>query len=128
MALRIALISVLLSTLSCAPTFADESSDKLDLILKEIRQLKQRIGRLEATVAQMSREQSISEPAEEPAPARLPARIPQYPVHPTPAEVIRLQTTTPGVLLKDIHERERVLRKRFFPADEVPLPRILPPR
>jgi hypothetical protein len=33
---------------------------------------------------------------------------------------IRLQQESPGELLKNIHERERQLRKRPFPADVIP--------
>ena len=105
---------------------ADESSDKLDLILKELRSLSIRVGRLEAEVKTMQRSQrdaSLNTGRSrnrsirfEPLPKQRNVISPMLPPI-QPREVMDLQQKSPNELMRNIHERERQLRSRVFPAD-----------
>jgi hypothetical protein len=113
-----------LSFLVVTPALGADDSDSVDALLKEIRLLKQRVAQLEKQV------RALSPAAEKPAVTiikinnddSLSRRFRRMPLPSRPAsvpsvnEVMRLQFESPGTLLKGIHERERMLRKRpFFP-------------
>lgn len=93
----------------------EPTDEKLDAILKEIRLLNKRVAVLEDRVAalEVKDERKLeSEPA-----TRIPHQKKFRPLQLGPQEVLRMQTEEPGSLLKDIHQRERVLRKRIFYPD-----------
>lgn len=116
---RPALACLALLVTSCL-VHADEKDDTLDAILKEIRSLSERVGRLEAQVRTLSTQHAVQSPQRY---YRLPALSPSAPsienkrAGTTPEEVIRMQGESPGLLLKGLHQRERLLRNRPFPPD-----------
>ena len=112
---------------SSTTAYADENSDKLDAILKEItrlnervRQLEIRVGRLTAETRAMQRQQRATQSATPEKSAPTIERIQRLRRVHDANSTIRLQQESPGELLKNIHERERQLRKRPFPADVIP--------
>lgn len=112
-----------------SPTLFADDADKLDAILRELKTLNARVtaleeevGRLRATTRLLSRAPGAAS-GEESGIRSQRARIPVRRLpSPSAEEVIRMQNESPGELQKGIHERERLLRKRPFPADVVPLP------
>lgn len=98
--------------------FADPPEDKLDLILKELRTLSQRVDVLEARLRAMDKQLERVSHEVEPV-RRAPVDQLRHPLPHgmRPQDVLRMQIEEPGSLLKNIHERERVLRNRIFPAD-----------
>ena len=115
---------------SISPAFADDDGDKLDVILKEIRLLSQRVSRLEEQLQSLVTAKPVqTEPANDPLPESNRKRaIIQMQRLTDVEEVIRLQGESPGSLIKGLHERERVLRQRQFPPEVFPQPVWIIPR
>ena len=118
---------------SSASLYAEESTDKkLDAILKEIKQLNERVRQLEIRVGRLTAEmhaqtrnqtQTRNQGANERVNPLRPAdsiQLRRLKTNHNVESTIWLQQESPGSLLKDIHERERELRKRPFPADVIP--------
>lgn len=122
--MKISFASVLvgLSFLFVTPALSADDSDSVDTLQKEVRALKQRVAHLERQLQALT--QATAKPSvtiikidevdtrirglrQMPLPSR--AFSP-----PSVNEVLRLQIESPGTLLKGIHERERLLRKRLF--------------
>ncbi len=130
MTLRFGSIAVCFVAAFASSAVADDHTEKLDLILKELKQLNQRVSRLEQQMRKLAeappaqanrRERSLDDAF------RRVITPPARPALDTPAEIIRLQTESPGLLMKGIHERERRLRQRHFPAELfVTPPRAIP--
>ena len=104
----------LLAGLLIAPILgaAEPNEDKLEAILKELRILNERVAQLE------KRMETVESVVNELDVLKLDSKtIRQRPflkaVPRGPKEIIRLQNEEPGELLKNIHERERELRKSF---------------
>ena len=104
------------------PALKADEPDSVDALRKEIRSLKLRVAQLEQQVQKLS--QSAPKPVitiikidQDGRPIRAIER-PSIPVRPgsipSVEEVLKLQIESPGSLLKNIHERERMLRGRFF--------------
>lgn len=113
---------------SSTTLYADENSDKLDAILKEITRLNERVSQLEARVGRLTAELRATQ-RDEPGKKRVTRpvqsettikHLPQLKRAHDAESTIRLQQESPGELLKNIHERERALRNRPFPADMIP--------
>lgn len=116
------LSGVFLATL-CVPGWSHDGSEnqssdvltaeqKLDLVLKEIQKLNQRVGALEGRLRAMT--------AAKPVEARTQRRVinPKQP-NIRPGDVIDMRNQ--GDFPKNIHELERQLRRRSFPAESWPI-------
>lgn len=113
--------------LACSATlYADQDTNqKLDAILKEITQLNERVRRLEIKVGRLTAELRAAEAKQRTGAAAPVTDGISNPLRPIKKSfdvesTIRLQQEAPSELLKNVHERERELRKRPFPADQVP--------
>ena len=94
---------------------ADTTDQKLDQILKELRSLSKRVTVLENRIAKMESKTTV-DPNSKGTSRTKPIKTFRS-IHLGPREVLRMQTEQPSSLLKDIHQRERVLRKRIFYPD-----------
>jgi hypothetical protein len=119
------IVPVLLA--SSTTLYADENSDKLDAILKEITRLNERVEQLEIQVGRLTAETLALQRQQRATrginPVPLAPKIEQLQKlkrRHDAESTIRLQQEAPGELLKNIHERERALRNRPFPADVIP--------
>ena len=106
---------------------ADEVGDKLDAILKEIKSLNARVEKLELQVRELKKSSGAKDQRESSDRGATGTRTPTTGPSPrsfnmTPADVIRMQQESPELLLKGVHERERLLRQRPFPPDIRPVP------
>ena len=112
---------------SSTTLYADENSDKLDAILNEITRLHERVKQLEIRVGRLTAETRVLQQQQRATrganPVQFAPTLEQLQklkrVHDAES-TIRLQQESPGELLKNIHERERALRNRPFPADLIP--------
>ena len=105
---------------SNASTAKDPVNEKLDVILNEIRVLSGRLEALEDRMDTLEKARDTKTLITLPRKANPP--IPQswlmrQKSKSAPTEVLRLQFEQPERLMKDIHERERLLRKRLFLPD-----------
>ena len=100
--------------------FADEKDDKLEAILREIKSLNQRVSDLEQKVRNLtSTKPAAKVQANVSALPMIPASELERNLHryPDVKGVIRMQGESPGSLINGLHERERILRRRQFPAE-----------
>lgn len=129
------ILIILLASCSFTSLAVADDSEKLDAILKELRDLKSRVQVLEqkldaigvakrpttqksasVRIIDIDDSRGIAEPyLNRVQPSRL---APSKEVE----EVMRMQFESPGQLLKGIHDRERRLRHRFFSPDSIPHP------
>jgi septal ring factor EnvC (AmiA/AmiB activator) len=127
MKLRYGLLVALLCVSNSPAVAADDDGDSLNTILKEIKRLSERVTQLEIRVGRLTAELHAAQQQQQKIRIDSPAKSPSL-NHKMQKlrrshdanETIRLQQVSPGKLLKNIHERERQLRERPFPADVFP--------
>ncbi len=119
-------LSLCIISLANGLACADEATDKLDIVLREIRNLKSQVQRLETAIdglrcriAKLEGKHTASPIPDETTNGERSLRqsMPSFRPDPTVTEVLRLQYRSPGDLLDGIHEREERLRRRQFPPE-----------
>ena len=121
-----------LAFLACCVAIADErgdvhvtDSDDLHQMLDDFQQLQKEhaalvkaVEQLKLSVARLRAELRANGRTTNASPVQTPKRVvPRKPATRSVNDVFRSQRESPGDLLKDIHSRERELRRRPFPAE-----------